>query len=331
MPVAKKENAVISIGSFDIIVGNTYEVIGKKDYSAPDGFQMHETTKFLIPGIKEIRSVPYDENSRRWDTGFEEHSPCNAKIPRDQRKVLVDTYIKNIKKPYEAWCNKSTEATEDDFWGGNDKIKAKPYFYEVYTGKTFDTKKPSDLFDLFIALKQGVICKKGEKDPSLKSSAKYCIRDREQAVSLKEEKASNKAEAIFTFMTLLNALDPKKVDDDTLYTVLEWLQFTSVRNTDKEALKSLVLKRFEDPKTGYETCDRFLEAYNLTKNDGMREEMEMFSIVTRLNHKGVFEYKRSQYFLDGDSIGSNLKGIAKKALDNPTVKARLIDEYEKHS
>lgn len=324
MAVKKIEKPVITIGSMDIVIGNTYEIIGKKDYDAPDGFQEFETTKLLIPGIKEIRSIYYDEATHRWDTGFEEYSPCNARIPKEKRTALVDTYVKHVKEPYEKWSRKSLDATNDDFWGGS--AKDKPYMYEVSTGKVFDTKKTDELLDLFLILKQGAACKKGEKDPTLSRNAKYCVRDREQAVSLKEQKSNNKAEALFTFMTLLNALDPKK--DDTLYTILEWLQFTSVRNSDKEALKSLVVKRFDDPKTGYDTAERFLEAYNKTKNESEREEMELFGLVSRIQNKNGFEYKRMQYWLDGEIAGNNLKGIAKKALDNEPFKKQLIDKFE---
>lgn len=325
----KQANPIIEVNGIDIIIGNTYEIIGKKDFSAPDGFQKFETTKYLIPGIKEVRSIPYDESQRRYDTGFEEYSNCNRSIPSLKRVPLVDTYVKHIKEPYERWSRESLDSTNEEFWGGSSKKK--PYMYDIYTGKTFDTNKIDELFDLFNILKQGAACKKGEKDPTLKASARYCIRDREKTVSLKEEKATNKAEATFTFMTLINALDPKKSTDDTLYTILEWLQFTSVRNSDKEALKSMVLKRFDDPKTGYDTAEKFLQAYAMTKDESSREEMELFGLVSRLNGKGVFEYKRMQYFLNDKVIGNNLKGIAKKALTDESLKKELIDELEKHS
>ena len=117
----------------------------------------------------------------------------------------------------------------EDFW--------LPYTYEVYTGKVFETSKPKDLFDLFHALQQGRLAEPGEKDSSIQRTANYCIKNNKKVQSLKEEKSENKFRAVATYMTLVDAFDPKK--DDKLYSILEWNQATNIRGIDKEALKQI--------------------------------------------------------------------------------------------
>lgn len=321
--VEKKKSATkqsvskIKVANTEVILGTVYEIVGKKDYNALEGLQKHNSTKWLIPGIKEHRGIVYDEILQRWDTGFEEDSYTNNRIPRDEKEVLVDLYVNYIQKPYERWSRKDTDATNDDFWAD--------YTVELYTGKTFDTTSPKDLFDLFHALKQGKICEVNEKDAVLQK-ANYCVKNREETTSLKEQKLLDKAEAFSTLSILLDAHDPEK--DDTLYTILEWMNINSIRGAEKDAIKKTVLRLFDNEKTGTESIDRFLEAYRMSKSDVQKEEMELFSILTKLQIKRKLEYKRKEYWLDEFKLGSSLKIIAKTAFKNPEMKQHIIDAYE---
>ena len=201
------------------------------------------------------------------------------------------------------------------------------YSYKLYTGRQFDTKNPADLFDLFNALKQGKLCEVGEKDPSLQRSANYCIRSREKVITLQEERANDKAEAIFTFMTLLDALSE---EEETLYTILEWMPLSNIRGAEKDVLKRTMLKLFEDPKLGYENAKRFLDAYSMTKTDEGIMEMELFSMLQKLSVRQKLEFKRQQYYLDGTLLGNTIKGSAKAAMNNSEIKELVVTAYENH-
>ena len=49
----KKDNEVtLKVANTEIKIGSTYEVIGKLDRSAPDGFQKNNTTKGIIENEK---------------------------------------------------------------------------------------------------------------------------------------------------------------------------------------------------------------------------------------------------------------------------------------
>lgn len=319
MAKTKKEPQKIRVAKTDIIIGQTYEIIGKIDRDAPTGFQQFNTTKYLMPGIAEHKSVPFSDLNQLWDSGFYVHSECNRDISPTEREALVDAYVQHIQKPYEAMYRVDTSESNDKFW--------ESYNYEIYTNKTFDTTNVKDRFDLFHALKQGKVCEVGERDATLQRTANYCIRNIEKAVSLQEEKSNNKFDAITKFSVLLDSSDLQK--DDTLYTILEWMNFTNVRGADKDTVRRLVQKQFDNEKTGYDSCLRFLEALKMSKDKDMKKEMEVFSVLSKLNVKRKLEYKRQQYYLNEELLGNTLKAAAKSALANPDRLQKIMDEYEK--
>ncbi len=320
------KRATIRVANTDIHIGETYEVIGKRDLDAPSGFIENNTTKLLMAGIQEVRCVPYDSDIERFNTGFEVHSPCNFKIPREEKEVLVAQYVKFIKEPFEKAYNKDTSAINIDFWAGNNQ-GAKPYMLEIWTGKKFDTSKTKDLFDLFHALKQGFICEEGEKDSDLQK-ASYCIKNATKVISLQEERENNKFEATATFSVLLGTVDAD--ENDTLYTILEWMQISNIRGADKDTLKRTFLKLLSNEKTGYDSAKRFLEAYELSNSDKGREKMEVFAMLSKLHLKRKIEFKRNQYFLEDEYLGNHLKGAAETALQKPELRELIVKAYEQY-
>lgn len=322
----ENKRVTLKVANTELHIGETYEVVGKLDRDAPSGFIEHNTSKLLMSGIKEIRSVSYDDVSERYNTGFEVQSPCNSKIPSYEREALVEQYVKLIKEPYERAYNKDVSAINDTFWAGNND-GAKPYMCEIYTGKTFDTSNPKDLFDLFHALTKGYLCEEGEKDADLQK-ANYCIKNKNRVISLQEERENDKFEATSTFSILLDTVDADK--DDTLYTILEWMQISNIRGADKDTLKRTFLKLMGNEKTGYDSAKRFLEAYNLSKTEKGKERMEIFSMLSKLQLRRKIEFKRNQYFLEDELLGNHLKAAAEMALLKPELRESILRAYEQY-
>jgi len=327
MPIATREKKElkskvqkIRVANTEIVIGSTYEVIPKKDLDAPTPIKGGmPTVKNQLPGTGEVRSIVWDDVMRRWNTGFEVRSACNSTINPNEKESLVEIYNKYIKEPYEEYYGIDASATNDEFWVD--------YLYEINTNKLFDTSNPKDLFDLFHALKQGRICEVGERDATLQRSAKYCIRNLEKQVSFQEERIKTKAKAMRTFMNMLDALDPKK--DDTLYTILEWMNLSNIRGAEAEVLERQVLKMFDNEKTGHDSAERFIDAYDMIKSEKGKEEMELFSIINKLNIKRKLEFKRQQYYLEDVLLGNTPKAAAKAALTNPEIKELIISAWEK--
>ena len=313
--MAKKTTQTIKIANTEITIGDVIEVTPKRDADAPSGFQAFGTTKLLMKGIKEVRGIFYDDEAEVYDTGFDIDSLCNSNIPKEQRTALVKEYNALIREPYEKKFRKDLDITNDDFW--------MPFTYEIYTGKTFDTTKPKELLELFLALKQGRVCEVGEKDPTLQRKAKYNIRNNKKVQSLQEERSETKFEAMSTFKVMLDAFDPKK--DELLYTILEWIQVSHIRGADKDVLKKAGIKLFDHEKNAYDNSRRFLDAVKLSETDEGSKQMEMYSLITKLYNRNKIEIKRQQYYIDGVLLGNHLKEASAVASKDPEIKKLIVD------
>lgn len=315
---AKRDSKkTFKVGNFEVELGKTYEVVGKIDYDAPDAFKLHKTTKYLIPGIGEERGISFDDSRNLWDTGFYVDSEVNNKIPKDIREEQVKNVNEWIKEPFEKRYNVSLGNTvQNTFWDS--------YTYSLYKGRVFDTTNPKDLLDLYLALQNGRICAENEKNATLKNDAKYCVRNREREITVLEERAETKMEAYAAFSTLLGR-DLK--EDDTLFCILEWLNIPDIRNSDKDAIKKVVLRYFEDTRSGYEFAERFLKAFEETKTDVGTKKFQFFSMAQALIRARVIELKRREYFLNGDRLGASVKEIAESCVTNPEKAKKLDDAY----
>ena len=124
MATKTKEAQKIKVANTEIVIGDKYEVVPKKDYEAPDGFQEFGTTKILHSGVKEVRGVSFDEQINLYDTGFDEDSESNNRLERGSKEVVIDTYNKIIKAPYEKKFRIDASSHNDSFW--------ESYMYEIY-------------------------------------------------------------------------------------------------------------------------------------------------------------------------------------------------------
>lgn len=314
-PTAKskveKDTIEIKIANTKIRIGQSYEVIPKKDPDAPDGMQAKGTTKFLHEGNRENRAIDFDESRRAWNTGFYEQSRCLQNMLKEDEAELVK-YIKYIKEPYEKLYNVSCSETNNEFWDS--------YRYPLYTGQTFNTSDPKQLFDLFHALTKARICNPNEKDPELRK-ASYCIKNTEVEKTLEEERLEDKANAISKFMVLL------ETDKEKLYAVLEWIQMSDVRSVEDKVLRPTILRSFDNPATGYDFSRRFLEGLDMYDTEEGKQKMEYFIMCQKLLLKNKIERKNNSLFLNGKLLGNTVHEVAQKALNKEDISKMLKQEY----
>jgi len=313
--LTKDTRTILKVANTEIVIGETYEVRPKIDYTAPDGMLKAGTTKYLHEGNSEIRGINYDDNKRMWDTGFEETSLCNSDLLTNE-KELVKQYIKYVKQPYENAYQADCSATNDEFWN--------TYTYELYTNKSFNTSDPKDLFDLFEALKHGRICEPGEKDYALKN-ANYTVKNIAKVKSLEEDRLAEKFEALTTFSIMLKE-DLEK--DDTLLALLEWMQVANVRGAEKDVIRNVVMRMFDHPTQGYDSARRFLEAVKLTESVDGKKKMELFSALQKIYLKNKIDLKRGTLYLGSHLLGNTLKEASQRALDNPDLAKEIYSTYE---
>jgi len=302
----------IKIANTVITLGESYEIVPKKDMGAPDGMIAKGTTKFLHEGNKEVRSIPYDENRRAWDTGFYPQSLCLSEMLNEDLPE-IEKYVKYIKEPYEKAYKVDVSETNNEFW---DKYK-----YELKTDGTFKTNDPKGLFDLFHALTKGKLCNPGEKDSTLQK-ANYCIKNITVEKTLEEERLEDKATAMYKFLSLLDS------EEEKLYSVLEWIQMTNVREMDKKVIKTTFLRSFDNPTSGYDFSRRFLEGLEMYDTDEGQKRMEYFIMGQKLLMKNKISKKNNSLYLEGMLLGNTMHEIAQKALNNHDIANLLQTEYD---
>lgn len=311
------ESVKLKVANTEFEIGDILEIVPKMDYDAPSGFQQHGTTKLLMKGIAENHSPIFDEDLQMWDTGFDVIHPSNARIPQAEKEARVEAFNKYIRKPYEDKFRKELDATNDNFYS--------EYIYTVETGRKLDTRNEKDRLDLYFMLKDGAVCEEKESDYYLKK-AKYNIRNVKEAQTLEEKKNNTKFEAIGVLSTLLNTFEENEGNE--IYTILEWINITNLRGSDKGAVRNAVMKKFENEKIGYDMSKRFLQAYEMTKDDSKKEVMEMFSVLNKLSQRRKIEYKKRQYFIEGQLLGNNLKEAAEKAVTNEELRDLVDKAYQ---
>jgi len=311
------EKKTFKVANTDITIGNRYTIVGKPDMDAPKGFAEFETSKYLMTGIGEVHSIPFDSSINCYDTSFDEDSASNASIPREERASLVKLYQTNIQKPYETRFKKKLDSMNDDFWG---EMGEEGFQITLYPEREFDTSKPKDLLELFQALKKGLVCEKGEKDHLLQR-AKYCIVDNNKKQSLRERRAYDKAQAFVTLGNLIKDID----SDDSLYSILEWINFPNARNIQPENLMTNVSIFFDNPTTGQKNCEKFMEAFDSLEKPERKLEMEYFSALAKLRHQNKLEYKKSQWYINKHLLGNTIKAGAQLAAG----KGKIADDIRK--
>lgn len=311
----------LKIANTEFEIGDILEITPKLDLDAPSGFQQHGTSKLLMSGIAEPFSIMFDEDLQMWDTGFDEIHPINDDLPKTEKKAIVKSYVDHIKTPYEKRFNKNLDSTDDsEFWD--------TYIIDVYKGRKFDTSNIKDLLDLYLILRNGMACEEREKNYHLKK-ANYNIANVKQVQSIQEKKEDTIFSAMGTLKVMLDSFDPKK--DDSIYTILEWINIPNVRGADKETVKKVILKQFANEKTGYDTCRRFLNAYEMTEDKTKKEIMENFSVLNKLSQKRLIEFKKRQYYINGQLLGNNLKEAAENIKNDKELYSLVEEAFNKVS
>ena len=309
----------IKIANTEIVIGKKYSVDHKMDKTAPDGMIELGATKYPLVGVAASEKVYFDDTRNVFDTGFYTQSICNDYLLESENPdEIVRIYNTLIREPYEKQMNVSLAETNFAFWDN--------FSYKVQVNKTYNTNDIVDLFELFLALKQGVICNKGERNSRFQK-AQYNISNPEAIKNKEDIKFDNKMKAINTFNLLLES------DIEKAYTILEYLQATDPRATHIDVLRRQYLRTLEADKTGTDSVDRFLEAVEKYNQPKGQLEMQYFAMVQKLYLKkkiilvkGIFQTE------DFYPLAGSLKDIARKcAIDgDKEFKDKVEELYQKH-
>jgi len=316
--MSKEKGFSLEINGIEIKSDTLYQVIPKPDLDAPDGFIKYETSKLLMKGIKESAPCHFDDNKRVWDTGFYPTSPCYEGMNREDINTKVEALVSNIVEPYESIMGENIldyRQSNNEFWDN--------FGGDIYNGKVFNTKDQKDALELYIAVLNMHVVRPEDKSKPFASKAKYCIVNKEAAVSLKEQKQYEKAEAIGNFYTLLHN------NKELLFNILEYIGVISNRKLDDKTITGIVMEFLEDKKSGSNNIKRFLEAKKQSNTPKGKQEFETFAILTQLRRSRVITEEYGELYLNGTVLGGNLKDATARVIKDKDLKIKVAEAVEK--
>lgn len=336
MAITRKEKdtdkVTMIVANSKITIGNKYTLDHKYDAKAPSVLQQIGATKYPFEGNNNMECIIFDEVTNRYDTGFDESSPC-LQVLKDKEliKDQLIYYNKYIKAPYEKQFGADLNPLPtNDFW--------RDYKIEAYVNKQFDTSKVRDLMELFHLLYMGAVCEKDEREPSLRVNAKFTLSSSSEI----KNKTKIKTQKLQSTVILLSSM--VMGDRDKLNLILQWIGKDDVSKMSDEDVMSIHYQIING-EDGVAFCDKFKLAYDEYETETGKEKMEWFYSIKRLVDKRKIKKTNRGYVSNEDVfLGNSLQDISTFCLTdgspqrdivmslieaNPTVKRHVKPEHLK--
>lgn len=309
MAFKKKEVAEFKVGGIKIKLGEKYIL----DH-IPDPNSQVKTKKFPFNGSGVMDCVNFDLQKNVFDTGFYEGSFCLQAYSASEREELVPIYISQIKKPFEEFRNENLDQSVNNlFW--------EKYRYEAYVNKVFDTDKPDERFELFQIIIQGLAIDKNERNPFYKQNAQFIVTNPQITKTKNKEKSRTKLNAIEK-LTILADGDKAKLD-----LILNFVRGESTNKVEKEDLKLIYFEVINDPKSGFDFAERFVEACEDYETESGKDKMEYFHAVKELEKLRKIKKDRRGYVTEqGVFLGLTPQHIAEFCLISNSSQSKAIQE-----
>ena len=296
-----------------IEIGAKYTLDNRPDPSAPAG--MKEMTKYPFPSNDTVERIYFDENTRQYDTGFYENSPCLKLIPEAKRADYVKAYNTNIKNPYQKQLNADLGAEEkNDFW--------KSYYIKAWVNKQFDTNNINDLMELFHILNMGIACEKDEKNPVIRKDAQFIISSPGKVKGKAKELVNLRKNSVLKFLTILES------DRDKLDLVLQWIGKDNPSKIASDDLSAIYYQVINDKNEGIKFCEQFITALDEYDSPVGKDKMEWFYGIRRLVNLRKIKLKSGRYVTVDQEIflGNTLQDIAGFCINDKSAQHELIKE-----
>lgn len=309
MAFTKKVVPEFKVGGVTITMGNKYIL----DHM-PDPNSKVQTKKFPFKGSGVTDCVNFDNQKNIFDTGFYDSSFCLQSYSEAEKEEFVPIYVKQVKEPYEKFVNENLDhSSKNEFW--------EKYKYEAYVNKEFDTSRPDEMFELFQVIIQGLACDKNEKNPFYRQNAQFTISNPQVTKNKKKENSKTKIKAIEKLTILAEG------DKDKLDLILNYVRGESTNKVDKDDLKVIYYEVINDPKTGLDFAERFIDACEDYETDTGKDKMEYFHAVNELVKLRKIKKDRRGYVTEsGAYLGNTLQDIAKFCIMKDSSQSKAIEE-----
>ena len=185
----------INVNGVEIKLNNVYEVKSKGDNNSTYG-----TAKFPSYRIIDTASMPRTTSkasgrSGRWDTGFYEFSPRYSRMNKEKAQKEREFLVENIKNPIERIYGE----------GHLDHQKNETFdnlLVQLYEGRMFNTSKPEDLFELYVACLDLKLAPADNQGNSKYNNAQFTVENTTDKREAKKTQATLKSQALFNYTEL---------------------------------------------------------------------------------------------------------------------------------
>lgn len=297
---------------FTIMSNTIYTVIPKPDPNAPDGFKEHGTTKVLNPDVGVTMGAPYNSDMNVWDTGFYEFSPCFRGMNDKEIKAHIDNVQEHIIKPVERIKGVGVlHHLNNKFF--DDLV------IPLANKTSFNTGAPLELLGLYFSILSRELCpKENEGNPNFKQ-ASYMVVSRSKEISNLAQTDIDNGKAMGEFYSLLKTNKPK------LEKLFRYLGIASTAIEDEDTFFTVFNRFLKDKQDGYRNSKIFLRELAKFETEEGEEELQLFYLLHDLYDKKVVKLIKSEYYLNGISLGNSIKHAAMKAVRDPDIKKKIVE------
>lgn len=310
---------VAEVNGLRIYKDTLYIITGKKDEAAPTGMVELGISKMPFPGNSAVCYCRFDRDSNVYDTGFYLNSACYRGWDQAKREAECERRVRNIMRPYMEVVNNPLDQSDTAFWDNKGVV--------LYSGRTFNTNDPTQLFELYIAMTSfSLTPKELDGDPRFIESM-YCVEDKSVSIDIKALRAQYKVDSITRFNTSLAGSD---VDRDFILDLCLYLDIITRTDLDDDGFYKYMFSDWCDRNVS--NVELFVEAYDRFMEEDARDIPKYHRMIRHLVSKGIIKSTAEGLSLDGFLLGRDMKGAAMRLASDKEAHAarmKLLEEYTK--
>lgn len=298
-----------------------YEVKSRGiDYKAPDS-TITETHRVAFLPIENQQLSPGKQPIGAFMNGLKTNDPCygQMKTPPHKVKEIVDFLQEFIVKRYRDMYGVDIMNWGYEEWKG--------HTYEVYEGKIFRLSEPSQAFELWLALLNGVIVTETNKFNPITAMSPYYLKDeadKEDEEMVLLERKDNTRDYLRT---------SAKSDFESYLTIMKYLGiYSAAVSVDRQliAKKVLMIMEGKDARIGTMKLVEAVEKYNTTEG---KEEIEAIVRVHDMVSYGLLKVVNGNYMFGDVHMGYSISDVMRKLSGadkkvEPYIIQELLEGYQ---
>lgn len=318
----EKEKSIVVLG-IEISDNSVYEIVPKKpSKEAPDLYKKLGSEKMLDPNISNWVSLyTYDGY---WNTGFfpESHIYQKMGLQREQAEEEAKKAVEFILQPMERLNRRIMELTNPEVARVGEKDKFDEIMVNISVGRQFNTSKPQDRFELYLAIIGGHLSPVGfrnnvEKEKGLLdennpvyATAQYSVEVKDKVRSVKEKRSKQIFSAYGKVHSLL------ETNKKALVSILNYEGVGVSEDLTDEGITA----RTEVFFSSEENIENFLDTIERYEKDNVfKDELLVMDIIRNKRGLKVLQKEGREYYLMGKSLGTSDRQVANKIANNDSL------------